>query len=178
MQEFLAPETLGRRIMILGPSNAGKSTLAVALGRRISLLPTHLDRLQHLPHTNWQRRPEDEFVTLHDEVIRGPEWIIDGGYSRVMRQRLDRATGIIVVNDRLSKRYLRYIRRSLFQKARAGALEGGQDSVSWLMLNWLWKTRNAADKYRHIARESGLPHIVVANERDLRRLYLAWGLQR
>ena len=171
-----ALERLGRRIMILGPSNSGKSTLAVALGSRLSIAPIHLDRLQHLPHTNWQQRPEADFVALHDEAIQQPEWIIDGGYSRVMPQRLRLATGIVVLNDTLSARYVRYFHRSLFQRKRAGGLDGDQDSVSWLMIRWLWKSRGAEAKYRKIAIDSGLPHVLVEDRQQLDRLYGAWRL--
>lgn len=44
---------LGTRIFTMGPSNSGKSTLAEAVGRAQSLEVVHLDRLHHLPHTDW-----------------------------------------------------------------------------------------------------------------------------
>ena len=50
-------DTLGPRICILGPSNSGKSTLADAIAAKQGLEPIHLDRLYHLPHTDWQPRP-------------------------------------------------------------------------------------------------------------------------
>ncbi|WP_236020649.1 hypothetical protein [Devosia sediminis] len=118
---------LGRRIMVLGLSNSGKSTLTVALSARLGVPAVHLDQLQHLPNTNWEVRPEAEFAALHDDAITTDAWIIDGSYSRLMPQRLARATGIIVLTDSLVTRYRRYFTRTLFQKTRAGALEGGQD---------------------------------------------------
>ncbi|WP_313442401.1 hypothetical protein [Brevundimonas sp.] len=39
---------LGPRICIMGPSNSGKSTLAVAIGDAKGLEVVHLDRLRHL----------------------------------------------------------------------------------------------------------------------------------
>jgi hypothetical protein len=61
--------TLGERIVILGPSNAGKSTLAVALSEKLGIPAVHLDQLHHLPDTNWQPRPEAEFAALHDAIL-------------------------------------------------------------------------------------------------------------
>lgn len=53
---------LGDRICILGPSNSGKSTLADAIARKRHLSTVHLDQLFHLPNTDWEARPRDEFI--------------------------------------------------------------------------------------------------------------------
>ena len=50
-------EALGQRIMVCGPSNAGKSTLAVALARKLGATPFHVDLFRHQPDTNWVQRP-------------------------------------------------------------------------------------------------------------------------
>lgn len=178
MAEILPLAALGRRIMVLGLTNSGKSTLAVALSSKLGIPAVHLDQLQHRPNTNWEQRPEAEFASLHDAAIGEPAWVMDGSYSRVMPQRLLRATGIIVVTDSLVIRYWRYFARTLFQKVRAGALEGGQDRVNWKMLGWLWKTRNSIGKYQQVALSSGLPHVFASNQRELDALYSEWGLTR
>ena len=54
----------------MGPSNSGKSTLAQAIARARDLEAVHLDRLHHLPHTDWVPRPESEFTMLHDAAVR------------------------------------------------------------------------------------------------------------
>lgn len=171
-------ETLGRRIMILGPSNAGKSTLAVALGTRLGIACHHIDTFRHLPHTDWQQRDTPEFHALHDAVVGEPEWILEGNYSEVIPRRLQRATSVLVIDAPLLERYRRYFRRTLFEKERAGALEGARDSVKWAMIHWLWHTRRSAEKYRAVARRSGLPHVLARDRQDLDTLYAAWGLTR
>lgn len=87
-------DDLGPRICIMGPSNSGKSSLAAAISRACGLPPIHLDQLQYQPHTDWQPRPNEEFIALHDAAILGERWVIDGNYSRCLPQRLGRATGI------------------------------------------------------------------------------------
>ena len=169
---------LGRRIMVLGLSNSGKSTLSVAISTRLGIPAVHLDQFQHRPNTNWDVRPEAEFTALHDAAILNDEWIVDGSYSRLMPQRLARATGIIVLTDSLATRYRRYFARTLFQKQRAGGLEGGQDRVNVKMIHWLWHTRHSIGKYQDIARTSGLPHVLVNSRRELDALYAAWDLKR
>jgi adenylate kinase family enzyme len=125
---------LGERICILGPSNSGKSTLAAAIARKCNLPAIHLDQFHHLPNTDWQPRPTSEFVALHDTAIAGDRWVMDGNYSQCMPQRLRRATGVILLDISAPASLLRYFRRTLFGRRRIGALEGGQDSIKWLMI--------------------------------------------
>ncbi|UYO00473.1 MAG: AAA family ATPase [Devosia sp.] len=167
---------LGQRIIILGPTNAGKSTLAASIGKKLGMPAIHLDQFRHLPDTDWQQRPDEDFAALHDQAILEPEWVMEGNYSRLMPKRLDRATGIIVVDESLLRRTWRYLRRSLTQNERHGALAGNKDSIKFAMLQWLWKTRNSSVASRERARKSGLPHVFANNEAELNALYAAWNL--
>lgn len=172
-----ALEELGRRIMILGPSNAGKSTLAVALGRRLDIPAVHIDLLRHWPDGDWRPRPDAEFHHLHDQAIAEPEWVMDGNYGELFAQRHARATGIVVLDCSLVTRYSRYFWRSTIQsRARLGGLESGRDAVKWDMVRWLWVSRHSGRKYRHMARESGLPHVVCQGRREVDALYENWRL--
>lgn len=171
-------EALGRRIMIMGPTNSGKSTLARAIAGKLGVEPIYLDQLKHLPNTNWKQRTDEDFAALHDEAILADGWVMEGNYSNLLPQRIARATGAIVMTDILARRFWRYVWRSTVQKNRAGALEGQQDSIKWSMIKWLWHTRNSVSKYRDLARASGLPHIFVDNQRQLDALYATWNLQR
>ena len=56
-------DDLGPRIIILGPSNSGKSTLAEAIARARGLEAIHLDQLHHQPGTDWVQRPPEEAQT-------------------------------------------------------------------------------------------------------------------
>jgi len=176
--DVLPLEALGRRIIVLGPTNAGKSTLAVAIGARLGIAPIFLDQLHHLPGTNWVPRNAEAFRALHDAAIAGDSWVMDGSYSRLMPQRLERATGIIVLDDTLAVRTRRYLWRSLFQKHRPGGLEGHRETVRLAMLLWLWKTRNRSEAAREFARKSGLPYVFCRSTTELRALYTMWGLAR
>jgi adenylate kinase family enzyme len=168
---------LGPRIMVCGPSNAGKSTLAVALGRKLGVPAVHLDQFRHLPHTDWQQRPDEEFRRLHDEAIAGDRWVIDGNYSSLMPQRLARATGIILLADSRWANLLRYFRRTLLQRNRAGQLEGARDSVKWAMIQWIViASPQSLRRYRKDLPASGLPFIEIGSMRRLRRAYASWGL--
>jgi len=178
--DFPKLETLGERVMICGPSNAGKSTLAVALARKMGAEAFHVDLFRHLPGTNWVQRPDEEFAALHDAAILGDRWVMDGNYSRLMPQRLARATGIILLGDGRWANFGRYLRRTLFEKqSRPGSLAGDKDSIKWEMVRWILivqPPRREQDRAR--LRATGLPMLEVRSMTELKRLYATWGLER
>lgn len=136
-------DELGPRICIMGPSNSGKSTLAVAIAAARGLVAVHLDQLHHLPHTDWLPRPAAEFAALHDAAVRGPRWVIEGNYSRLLPGRLERATGFILLDVPTVVSLWRYLRRCWSGRARHGALEGGPDRVKWEMIRYIAGTARA-----------------------------------
>lgn len=169
---------LGTRICILGPSNSGKSTLAAAIGRKLDIDVVHLDQLHHLPHSDWQPRPQEEFLALHDEAIQAPRWVMEGNYSACMPQRLQRATGVILLDVSTPISLFRYMRRTLVEGRRVGGLEGGRDSLKWSMIHYIalvtpWNRRRYADIYRQIS----LPKRRLASLRAIRECYEEWGLE-
>lgn len=176
MQTFPPLENLGRRIAIMGPTNAGKSTLAVAIARKLGVSAIHLDQFRHLPNTDWQVRPDAEFHALHDAAILEDSWIMEGNYSILMPQRFARATGIIVIDDHSIRRFGRYLRRTLFEKERAGNLPGNRDSLKWEMVGWIWKTRRGAGRYRNFAEATGLPLVFCHSLSEVRALGRSWNL--
>jgi len=171
-------DSFGNRIVILGTTNSGKSTLADALARKLGVPAIHLDRFRHLPNTNWKPRNDAEFHALHDAAIEQPGWTMDGNYSVLLPQRFARATGVIVIDDHFLRRYVRYFNRTLFQANRIGDLEGNRDSIKWNMVHWLWTTRNSAPRYREFAEQSGLPMVSCRSLQELNALYLAWNLEQ
>ena len=169
----------GCRICIFGPSSSGKSTLAMAIGRSRGLPVVHLDQLHHQPGTDWQPRPLEEFIVLHDEAIAGESWEIEGNYSQCVPQRLNRATGVILLDVPATTSLLRYLRRSWFERDRHGPLEGGRDSVKWLMIRHIIvATPLSRKRYAAMFDQIGLPKVKLASARDLRNFSCAEKLQR
>lgn len=111
-------DDLGSRIILLGPSNSGKSTLAEAIARARGLAAIHLDQLHHLPGTDWEQRPPEEFVRLHEAAIAGDRWVMDGNYSSLLPLRLARATGVIRLELPTAVSLFRYARRCWFERER------------------------------------------------------------
>ncbi len=172
-------EELGDRVCILGPSNSGKSTLAVAIGRKRDLPVVHLDQLFHIPETDWIPRPKEEFVVRHDEAISRERWVMDGNYSVCMPQRFRRATGVILLDVSTTLSLLRYLRRTLFQSDREGGLAGGRDSIKWDMLYHIAvTTRKNRRRYSDMFTGLELPKIQLTSAETIEHCYADWGLER
>ena len=69
-----------KRILVVGPGGAGKSTLSVKLGEILGLTVYHLDKLYW--HPNWVEPDKTEFRQMVARMVKeNDEWIIDGNYS-------------------------------------------------------------------------------------------------
>ncbi|MHA1441511.1 MAG: hypothetical protein ACTSPK_06585 [Candidatus Heimdallarchaeota archaeon] len=91
-----------KRITIIGNSAAGKSSLAVMLGKELGLPVYHLDKLLWKP--GWERTPEDEFVRKHQEIIDNDQLVLDGvAYKSTYEDRFERAEIIIYLDTSVEK---------------------------------------------------------------------------
>ena len=85
-----------KRIMIIGPSGAGKTELSKKINKITKLPLYHLDNIfwnsdkTHLSHK--------EFDIKLNEILKEDEWIIDGNYSRTYEMRIEKADTIIFLN--------------------------------------------------------------------------------
>jgi adenylate kinase family enzyme len=85
------------RVVIIGNSGGGKSTLARRLAARRGLLHAEIDRLLWQP--GWVPTPAQVYEAEHARLIAGTDWLIDGlGRQDSIAARLDRATEIILID--------------------------------------------------------------------------------
>jgi adenylate kinase family enzyme len=165
-------EDLGVRICIMGPSNSGKSTLAVAIGQAKGLPVIHLDQYRHTPGTQWKLRPDSEFAELHDLAINQEQWVIEGNYSQLVAQRLAQATGLILLDASSGVSVVRYLRRTSIPHKRVGGLEGTRDRVSWGMIRYILGVgQTNRRRYRELFEEISLPKVFLPNRGARERFY-------
>jgi hypothetical protein len=75
-----------RRIMIVGSPGAGKTTLALALGRRLGVPVYHLDAMYWL--SRGRQRPPEQFEAELERILSGPDHIVEGSYEGSYPARL------------------------------------------------------------------------------------------
>jgi len=168
---------LGPRIVILGPSNSGKSTLALAIAQKCEARVVHLDQLRFEPQSDWVLRDRAEFETLHRVAIDQECWVFEGNYSAQLSERLERATGVIVLHMPKWLCLVRYLRRTKWRSSeRVGGIGNIKDRVTWDMLKWVVREGRTNYANSEIVRKSALPVVLCSNLRDIRALYSDWDL--
>ncbi len=69
----------GRRIVVVGTTSSGKTTVAARLGRILGIPHVELDSLMWQP--NWQKTPTEAFLARVRAALDRPAWVVDGNYS-------------------------------------------------------------------------------------------------
>ncbi len=100
-----------RRIAVVGTSGSGKTTFAKEIARLLGLSHVELDALNWGP--NWTEAPVDVFRERVAEALRGPEWVVDGNYSRVRDLVWGKADTLVWLDYPLRVILWRVISRSL-----------------------------------------------------------------
>jgi adenylate kinase family enzyme len=71
---------LGRRVLVVGPTNSGKSTLAARIGALLDVPSVDLDALYWKP--DWVGSEDEEWHPRLREVAERDAWVVAGNYWR------------------------------------------------------------------------------------------------
>lgn len=86
------------RIVVVGNSGSGKSTVAKKLSEKMAFPYLELDSIYHQP--GWEPLPEADFRARVAEFALQPSWIIDGNYTSLgMRELIWPAADTLVWLD-------------------------------------------------------------------------------
>jgi adenylate kinase family enzyme len=155
------------RILVLGPCGAGKSTLAVKLGRLHGLPVIHLDQEYWRP--GWQEPAPDEWSAQVEELIARPRWIMDGNYGGTLARRLERTH--LAVNLDYPRRvfFPRMVWRSLSQygRTRADMAPGCREQIDLEFWRYTWRYRiDVLPRREARIAASGVPVIDLHSPRE------------
>lgn len=110
MEGISGTETL-RRVVVVGTSGVGKTTLAGELARLLDAPHIELDAYRHGP--NWTETPDDIFrQRISDELTR-QDWVVDGNYSIARDIIWARATAIVWLDYPIYVAFTRLLRRTV-----------------------------------------------------------------
>jgi adenylate kinase family enzyme len=102
-----------RRIVVVGVSGNGKTTLSRRLGARLGLPVTELDALNHQP--GWTEASDDDFRRDVEMAVSSPDgWVLDGLYQRKIGDLILRQADTLVWLDQpLALVLWRLVRRAV-----------------------------------------------------------------
>jgi adenylate kinase family enzyme len=105
-----------RRILIVGNSGGGKSTLARRLGEKLSLPVIHLDVIFWKP--GWVELGDDVFRIEVERALQGPAWVCDGNFGGTWDLRMPLADTIIWLDQPRLLCLLRAVMRVVTYRGR------------------------------------------------------------
>ncbi len=136
-----------KRILILGPSGTGKTTLGRRLGEKLHLPILHLDTVYWLK--DWEHIDKDAFHTYMTQFIKDHDaWVIDGNYTnnKHFKLRLQMADTVILLDygTQASLRGIHERAAKYKHQVRSDMAEGCVEGVDQVFLQYVafyYKTR-------------------------------------
>lgn len=106
-----------RRVLIVGPCGAGKSTLASELGPLLNVPVFHMDKLNWKP--GWVESSKDEIREKLAAITATDRWLIDGTYGGTLAPRLERADSVLYLEYPIRLCVARLLKRIWTYRGRA-----------------------------------------------------------
>ena len=126
------------RVLVLGSSGSGKSTVARRLGELLDVEVIHLDSHYWQPH--WTDTPAEEWDRKLKDLLQKERWVMDGNYTRSLPLRMEVADTIVFLDYhrlvclwRCLGRFLRYRGSN-----RPELAPGCYEKLDWEFLKWIW----------------------------------------
>lgn len=158
------------KIVVIGYSGSGKSTIAKNIADKYNLALLYLDCVHFLP--NWNKRSLDEEKQIVSDFLNNNEnWVIDGNYFDVLfNERLEDADKILLFNfGRLMCLY-RACKRSIMykNKTRESINPECEEVIDLAFIKHILYDRKDEEKvYQEVINKYKDKTIVVSNQKEL-----------
>lgn len=141
-----------RRVVIVGCTGSGKTTLAKRLSKKMNIPATDLDDINWLP--GWQERDHVEACRMVTAEAQKPAWIICGNYSKFQELFLPQTDTLVWLDYSFPRNLCQLLLRSFLRLWRREVVcNGNVETWSKLLSRdsivlWLFKTfRKNRQKY-------------------------------
>jgi adenylate kinase family enzyme len=127
-----------QRVLIVGNSGGGKSTLARRLGAKLGLPVVHLDVLFWKP--GWIESGRADFRARSAEALSGPQWVCDGNFTSSYDLRMPMADTIVWIDQPRWLCLFRVIWRAIIYRdgGRPDMAEGCRENLDLAFYRWVW----------------------------------------
>lgn len=156
---------LMKRVVVVGPGGAGKSTFARELGEQTGLPVVHLDR--HFWKPGWVESTRDEWRERQRTLFAADRWIADGNYGGTFDERFERADTVIVISPHRAVCVAGALRRSIVNRGTAVQAEGCPERFQRSCYRWIWNFQRDS-RPRLDAALGRHPHLRVVELRSRR----------
>src|ERR687887_458709 len=163
------------KIVVIGTSGSGKTTVARELARRLGVPHVELDALYHGP--GWTETPVEQFRRRVAAATAADGWVVDGNYtSKLGDFVLERADTVVWLDVPLRVALSRVTRRTIRRiRAREELWSGNRESWRGGFFGWesmfVWTIRS---HLRHrplrparLARHSNLRVVRLRSAREV-----------
>ena len=158
------------RILIIGCSGAGKTTLAKELSQKLGLPLIHLDQLWWTG--DWKHVTREEFDSRLAMAVNMDQWIIDGNYSRTIPMRLPKCDTIIYLDFNRWECLLGMFQRVMRYRGKKRPDMGGncKERFDWEFIKFIWNfnKNNRVQNYTWIAQAKHARSIVLRNRKQVK----------
>ena len=166
---------LGSRIVVVGTTGSGKTTVARQLAEHLGVPHVELDALNWDPGwVDLNQTDRDEFRKRVSKAVSGGAWVADGGYSALRDLVWSTATAVVWLNYPLWLSLWRLLRRTVHRVSSKEVLwQGNTESFRKQFLSrdslFLWAIQTHGRRNRSFRQAFAQPehaHLRVVRHRS------------